>query len=178
MVAISEMVSRLLSHFWTGADTASARQAQIEDWIADLIEFGPAIVNEACTQWRRQPGGRRPTPGDIRVRCIEAQRDVAEHRLAIENKSATWAPWLYEIWGPASTGMAKREAAKREIDLSLRKAEDWRASEDGKAAARGFKSLGAAAMGVTAKEFTPSAERLAADRRALGIDPDPAGASE
>jgi hypothetical protein len=36
---------------------------------------------------------------------------------------------------------------------------------------KGFMSPGAA-MGVTAREFNPSPERLAADRRALGLEPE------
>lgn len=65
------MVSRLLSHYWTATDPVEVRQAQIEDWLDDLREFGPLVVEEACRRWRRQPGGKRPTPGDIRTLCIE-----------------------------------------------------------------------------------------------------------
>jgi hypothetical protein len=68
-------VAKLLSHYWTAADPAEVRQAQLKDWVDDLLEFGPEIAEEACTRWRRQPGGRRPTPGDIRTLAIEEQQD-------------------------------------------------------------------------------------------------------
>lgn len=51
------------------------REAQAQDWLTDLREFDPVVVAAACTRWRRRPGGRRPTPGDIRAACIEEQRE-------------------------------------------------------------------------------------------------------
>jgi hypothetical protein len=66
------LVSRLLSHYWTADDREETREAQVEDWIDDLREFGPAIVSEACAMWRR--GNRnRPTPSDIRKLALEEQ---------------------------------------------------------------------------------------------------------
>jgi hypothetical protein len=59
-----------LSHYWTSEEHAAARQAQIEDWIDDLAEFGPSVVETACTEWRRAEH-RRPLPSDIRVLCAE-----------------------------------------------------------------------------------------------------------
>jgi hypothetical protein len=73
-----------LSHYWTADDPAEVRQAQLKDWVDDLLEFGPEIVEEACTRWRRQPGGRRPTPGDIRAYCVEEQQDRARVGDALE----------------------------------------------------------------------------------------------
>lgn len=105
--------------------------------------------------------------------CIEAQRDVREHRIAIESAAPRWDQSLYELWGPASTGMARREAAIRERDASLRRAEDWRASDEGREIlgrpmAGAVAAATAAAMGVTAREvFNPTPERLAADLRKL-----------
>jgi len=55
---IAALVTRLLSHFWTADEHVAVRQAQIEDWLDDLREFGPAIVREACAEWRRQPDNR------------------------------------------------------------------------------------------------------------------------
>ena len=51
------------------------RQAQIEDWLEDLIEFGPADVAEACREWRQDTtqATRRPTPTDIRRLCVKRQ---------------------------------------------------------------------------------------------------------
>lgn len=51
------------------------REAQALDWLEDLREFGPEVVSIACAEWRRQPGGKRPTPGDIRALCIAHQRE-------------------------------------------------------------------------------------------------------
>ncbi len=99
------MVSRLLSHYWTADDREETREAQIEDWIIDLSEFGPAIVSEACAMWRR--GNRtRPTPSDIRKLAIEEQ-EAAEDRERRQTKriagpvdldawarSLGWSSWL------------------------------------------------------------------------------------
>jgi hypothetical protein len=75
---IGALVSRLLSHFWTANDTAEARQLQIQDWLDDLREFGPAVVEGACQRWRRTES-RRPTPADIRKACFDEQRDYPRH---------------------------------------------------------------------------------------------------
>lgn len=65
----------------------------------DLIEFPIDIIVEACRQWRRKPGGRRPTPGDIRAICIEERAlrtPLLEHRSALTEDEImaaanTWA---------------------------------------------------------------------------------------
>lgn len=49
------------------------------DWLEDLCGFPAAIVAEACQRWRRE-NTRRPTPGDIRLACIEIQRERAPQR--------------------------------------------------------------------------------------------------
>lgn len=49
------------------------------DWLDDLSEFPAMIVAEACKRWR-QGNTRRPTPGDIRLACIEIQRERAPKR--------------------------------------------------------------------------------------------------
>ena len=82
---IAATVARLMAHYWTEAMPTSLRRALAEDWLADLREFGPAIVASACTEWRRRPGGRRPTPGDIRAICIELQR-AQETRAALSDR--------------------------------------------------------------------------------------------
>lgn len=71
---IASLIGRLLVHYWTENMPASMREAQAQDWLEDLREFGPGVVSAACTEWRQKPGGKRPTPGDIRVLCIERQR--------------------------------------------------------------------------------------------------------
>jgi hypothetical protein len=72
-------VTRLLSHYWTSEDHPAARQAQLEDWIADLEEFGAEVVIVACQMWRRA-NSRRPTPADVRELCMaerEYRRPIA-----------------------------------------------------------------------------------------------------
>jgi hypothetical protein len=66
-------VTKLLSHYWTADEHPAARQAQVEDWIDDLVEFGSGVVQEACTDWRRAEH-RRPLPADIRALCV-VERD-------------------------------------------------------------------------------------------------------
>lgn len=56
------------------------RTLQSRDWLDDLGEFPAAIVAEACTEWRQRPGGRRPTPGDIRTICVESRTRKEELR--------------------------------------------------------------------------------------------------
>lgn len=73
---VASLIGRLLAHYWTESIPASMREAQAQDWLEDLREFGPEVVSIACGEWRRQPGGKRPTPGDIRALCIEHQRDT------------------------------------------------------------------------------------------------------
>jgi hypothetical protein len=70
---VSELVARLMNHYWTANDPAAMRQAQIEDWIEDLIELPIECVEEACREWRRT-GHRRPLPSEIRILAIAEQR--------------------------------------------------------------------------------------------------------
>jgi hypothetical protein len=73
-----------MNHYWTSDDHPAIRQAQIEDWIEDLIEFPIDIVEEACREWR-QTQDRRPTPSAIRTLAIVAQRSRRE-LLAITDR--------------------------------------------------------------------------------------------
>jgi hypothetical protein len=71
-----------MSHYWTADDHPAARQAQIEDWIADLVEFDLEVIEFACREWRRKEI-RRPLPAQI--------RDLAEqetgHRRSLKQQS-------------------------------------------------------------------------------------------
>ncbi len=71
---IAALVSRLLSHYWTADDREETREAQIEDWILDLEQFGSDIVSRATGRWRLTEN-RRPTPADIVKIAIE-ERDT------------------------------------------------------------------------------------------------------
>jgi hypothetical protein len=105
---IAAMIARLLSHYWTAADPVETRQAQHEDWLIDLREFGPEIVEQACTRWRRQPDGRRPTPGQIREFCIEEQNGRRNAQAVTDQRNERWPKWLEDIWGPEPDGPLKR----------------------------------------------------------------------
>lgn len=93
---VAELVTRLMLHYWRENDDPAARQAQIEDWIEDLIEFPVECVEDACRQWRRTPGGRRPTPGDIRSLAIAAVREI---RLALSGGPKRCLPTETAEWG-------------------------------------------------------------------------------
>jgi hypothetical protein len=110
---VSALVTKLLAHYWTTNEHAAARQAQIEDWIDDLAEFGPAVVEQACTDWRRSEH-RRPLPADIRTRCIAVQNEERERVMLEDTRRERWPQWLEELWGPEPEGPAKRLAAMGE----------------------------------------------------------------
>lgn len=52
---------------------------QVEDWLDDLVHFGPDIVAEACARWRIGQN-RRPTPHDVIAIAITLQREADEKR--------------------------------------------------------------------------------------------------
>lgn len=80
---IAGVVARMLLHFYAPSDLSeSSRIAMAQDWLEDLREFGPAVVADACAEWRHKPGGRRPTPGDIRALCRERQQ-LRHERIAL-----------------------------------------------------------------------------------------------
>jgi hypothetical protein len=76
---VSALVSKLLSHYWTADDHPATRQAQIEDWIEDLVDFKIEDVEAACREWRRTQT-HRPTPAQIiaLVRQCRRSQSVAE----------------------------------------------------------------------------------------------------
>lgn len=185
--AVAGLIARLLLHFWAGDVSDGARRAMAEDWLEDLREFGPEIVSIACGEWRRQPGGRRPTPGDIRTICIREQHE----RRPIDRAALPAPDWQERI-------AAQRAERDRRMSLEGRALANKWARERGFAdfdaaqeaghthaeviqsvcaanapLARHAAALGAAALGVTVREFTATPERLAEDRRALDLEPQP-----
>jgi hypothetical protein len=171
---IAATISRLLAHFWTADDPPAVRQAQIEDWLEDLREFGPAIVVDACREWRRTKT-RRPAPSEIRLMCIAAQRELAE-RLALPPSS----PIAMEEYARSvgfSSHVERMDAIRRDEEHKaylrspanyerLRKLSDELALRP----TAGRLRQAAAALGVTAREYT--ADELRAGRIALGLDRD------
>ena len=81
-------MTRLLNHYWSAADPANVRQAQVEDYLEDLREFGAASVERACHDWRQSQPGKKPAPGFLRSMCIQ-QRRVQE-----EVREKTVEKWL------------------------------------------------------------------------------------
>jgi hypothetical protein len=86
---VSVLVTRLLAHYWAETDHPATRQAQIEDWIEDLVEFPIECVEEACKSWRRTQT-RRPTPFEVRSLATAAQ--VATHPRLEAPRSAAMTP--------------------------------------------------------------------------------------
>ncbi len=56
--------------------TRETRQAQIEDWVMDLREYGSEAISRACGRWRITQRNR-PTPADIVKLAIE-ERNLIE----------------------------------------------------------------------------------------------------
>ena len=121
---IAGLIGRLLVHYWTENMPASMREAQALDWLEDLREFGPELVSEACLAWRRQPGGKRPTPGDIRALCIRERQERGPAIQALPASAAEARDQYARSVGFES--WADREAAIAEQELRFRKAEVWR----------------------------------------------------
>jgi hypothetical protein len=159
LLRIGTLITRLMSHYWTANDSPEARQMQIEDWVTDLREFGAQAVGDACDRWRRQPGGRRPTPGDIRTYCLDAKRDAAATMPVDEETYARSIGW--------ASAIERRDAIARERQRQLDG--DWNHPERGQRVTDlgGFKSAGSAAigLGVTAVEIPPYHLTAAADPR-------------
>lgn len=143
------------------------RKAQAQDWLEDLAEFGPAIVADACREWRQRPVNRRPAPGEIRALCLaeqKAQREREERARALANGER---PWTYA--DRVAALRAKREANREAelanyerlhlLDLELRAQRTGRQT-----AAR--------------TEHVYTAEEMRLGRIMCGIEPDPVKESE
>jgi hypothetical protein len=102
-------VARLMSHYWTADDPEATRQAQLEDWIEDLVEFSTEAIQAACTEWRRC-SRVRPTPHDIRTLAAAAQARRAP-------AGDDWPWWLAEQWGPAPEGPQRRREFLRQCNV-------------------------------------------------------------
>lgn len=168
-----------MAHYWTADDPIESRREQIFDWIDDLVEFGPAIVAEACREWRHKPGGRRPTPGDIRSLCIETQRS---------RRDATARRVLPSPDGPDEYARLRAEDRQRQEER-FERARNVRAEIAAEYGYPNFMDLlkagasvidrgrrrsdtpAATSLSVTAKDGTYTADELRRARIALGIEP-------
>jgi hypothetical protein len=78
---VAGIVARLLLHYYSPGDLSeAARKAMAQDWVEDLVEFGPTAVAHGCREWR-QTQSKRPTPADIRRLCIESQNRRRENAV-------------------------------------------------------------------------------------------------
>ena len=162
---IAGIVARLLLHYYAPRDLSdAARKAMAEDWVEDLREYGPAIVADACQEWRRSQT-RRPVPSEIRKLCSE-MRSVNQDRRALAGPGGSGDEYARSI-GWASE--AERVAAIRR-DERDREARYERARLDRESA--GAPRLAArAAAAASAKALEVSPEKYRADQIAVGIKP-------
>jgi len=192
--SISSLIARLMNHYWTGDDPPEIRRAQAEDWIDDLVELGPDIVAFACGEWRRTKS-KRPTPAEIRIIAIAEQRERAAHsdapqisdgqRQAMRERRAADRQRRHDEMVAEGQAISRKWAQDRGFaDLDAYAASKGISYEEAcvevchsiLAGSPMGKALGtAAALGVTAREFTPSAEQLRAGREALGLEGPPSG---
>jgi hypothetical protein len=185
---LTALITRLLQHYWTATEPIGARRTQIEDWIEDLREFRLATVEDACREWRRLPDPRRPLPGDIRRLCLEristiaitaqpdphrAERNEARRRHGEDMRRE--GRDLMNRWA-LTKGFADVDAyaADRGIHWSAAYREHLaetlnRSTIIGRTPAPAIGDV-ARGLGVTATEFNPTPEQMAASRRDLGID--------
>jgi hypothetical protein len=170
---VAGIIARLLMHYYAPGDLSdAARRAMAQDWLEDLAEFGPAIVADACRQWRRKPNSRRPLPGDIRALCLDEERERQERGAITQaidmdayarsvgfRDNAERMEAIREADSKCNTAAAGERLRAIREELSLRPAGNLRPA------------------GTVAGEAT--AEELREARSALGLDPDsPAEAAE
>jgi hypothetical protein len=95
---VSELVRRLLNHYWTADDHPAMRREQGADWIEDLVEFPVECIDEACREWRRTQN-KRPTPADIRALAAADQQRRAERQklVALPPPQLTYAQIVQRI---------------------------------------------------------------------------------
>jgi hypothetical protein len=183
----ASLIARLMSHYWASDTPTEIRREMAMDWLDDLREFGPDIVSAACGAWRRSQT-KRPTPADVRRLCIEEQTERRMSVPAFPSPTAEQKERRDEARADAREADKRMQTARYEDARQDR--ENWarelgyqsfaqmmsiglvNACRNAPAYCGGGSALTAADLGVTAKEFAPSPERLAADRRALGLEDD------
>jgi hypothetical protein len=96
------------------------------DWVRDLGEFDPAIVEEACTRWRRTEA-RRPTPADIRRLCLDEAADCAPVHAAPLDRPG---------WDAYARSVGFESAAERSLALDAERQRQRARDREMAAAAR------------------------------------------
>lgn len=67
---IAGRAATLLSHYFQPDAPAEVQEAAIEDWVNALSEYSQSAIEHACETYLRDQPRRRPTPGEIRQRCV------------------------------------------------------------------------------------------------------------
>jgi hypothetical protein len=112
---VSALVSRLLVHYWTADDHPAIRQAQIEDWIEDLVDFKFEDIEAACGEWRRTQI-HRPTPAHILalIRQRQPSQPETHHHVtkAEIQKKAEHRQKMAPLWGLVRRSLAGEPVAE------------------------------------------------------------------
>jgi hypothetical protein len=161
-----------MNHYWTANDPVAMRQAQIEDWIEDLVEFPIECIEEACREWRRQPDNRRPTPGEIRSLAMAHQQRRNRGVIALpapdvwELSYGDLQKRITERWGNGwgSCWYGDRRVFEKVPSQWLPRSPPEQKPTDPVAAVR-------EALGVTATPSYEDPEALRRGRIELGLEP-------
>jgi hypothetical protein len=186
---MASLITRLLSHYWTADDPEASRRAQIGDWLTDLGKFGPEILSMVAGQWRvREP--HRPTIAGIHRLCL----DEADVRKRLDPEQAAQLRDQRELRSARSrqrdlemqlegreliNGWARKKGFIDIDAYAAAKGIHWAeayatatkeiiaevVAKSPHKPVHGFNT--AAALGVTAREWTPS--EMSASRQQLGI---------
>jgi hypothetical protein len=105
---VARLVTSMMNHYWADNDHLATRQAQLEDWIEDLVEFPIDTVEFACRHWRRSER-RRPTPADIRsiVGVEMQQRHLATQSVLPQLNQTAVRERCAELYGTCPARYAK-----------------------------------------------------------------------
>ena len=86
----STALTTLFTHYWSALETEKAKTLQITDYLNDLENFEPEVVEKACSDWRRDKNNlnRRPTPAGLIDLC----------RQNLATNTGERPIWMWRIW--------------------------------------------------------------------------------
>lgn len=126
------MLTTLLSLYWMPNEPAELREAQMTMWLEDLEAFDVPVIADAIKEWRQQPGGRRPTPGDIYQLCT-GHNQANRQLLAIESRHQSHMGEMQDMWsrpeyeGDERSWQQRRQEAIEAQEDRYRRAAELRA---------------------------------------------------
>lgn len=107
---MATVLSRLAIHYYRPDFTEGQAKLLVEDMVEDLRQFGPTIVADACSEYRRRRDSKFfPTSGVLRAICNEIEQASAKSAREAARGSARPAQgfrpnfwWLQprEHWPP------------------------------------------------------------------------------